>query len=111
RPERHRRRHLPRPSPRLDLAKSLAWRRPLGVGGPGRWSRTSVDYRRHRCQAAKRQAVLLHAIAMLPRDGRRFGRVASTGFVLADEDSDVTNAPDPVDYPRPQLRRAEWVDL
>ena len=48
---------------------------------------------------------------MLSRDGRRFGRVASTGFVLADEDSDVTNAPDPVDYPRPQLRRAEWVDL
>ena len=23
----------------------------------------------------------------------------------------MTNAPDPVDYPRPQLRRADWVDL
>ena len=55
--------------------------------------------------------MLLHAIAMLSRDGRRFGRVASTGFVLADEDSDVTNAPDPVDYPRPQLRRVDWVEL
>jgi beta-galactosidase/beta-glucuronidase len=37
--------------------------------------------------------------------------VAKTGFVRADEVSDVTNAPDPVDYPRPQLRRADWVDL
>jgi beta-galactosidase/beta-glucuronidase len=37
--------------------------------------------------------------------------VANTGFVRADEVSDVTNAPDPVDYPRPQLRRANWVDL
>ena len=23
----------------------------------------------------------------------------------------MTTAPDPVDYPRPQLRRAEWLDL